>query len=333
MNTKLLTTILLLATMALYSQESLISVEYFDSNFHKSDKENYKYKRVIEYYKNYSDIFLVTDYFNSGIISMKATSLNKNYPIFEGPRIDYYENGNKRRITYYNNNMPNGIQTEWHENNVKKSEKDIKWNPKSKTYDIKFLQFWNKEGELTLTNGNGKCEYSDDKISEKGELKNDKKQGTWEGTDLKEKFSFTEIYNEGILVSGISTDKDNNKYTYKEFTEKANPAKGIDDFYQHISKNYKVPNVHGLRGKLYLCFTIDIDGSITDIKVLRDIGDNTGQEAIKTISSYGKWLPEKTRGFPVKTVKTIPIEINGRNINYQEPKFESEMNRNTKPNW
>jgi antitoxin component YwqK of YwqJK toxin-antitoxin module len=326
MKTNLLTTALLLATTALFAQESSISVNYYDSTFHTSNKENYKYKRVIEYYKNYNDIFLITDYLSSGIVSMKAISTNKNHPVFEGPRIDYYENGNKRRTTYYSNNMPNGIQTEWYENNLKKLEKDIKWNPKTNTYDIKILKFWNKEGQLTLTDDNGKYEYSDDKISEKGEIKNGKKQGIWEGKDLKENFSFTEIYNDGILISGISTDENNNKYQYKEFTEKATPAKGIDDFYQYLSKNYKTPKVRELKGKIYLSFIIDKDGSIRDIKVLRDIGNDTGQEGIKTIASYGKWIPEKTRGIPVKALKTIPIAINDRDTNYQDSKFESRMN-------
>ncbi len=336
MNSKLLTTTFLLASMALYSQIIKPTRYNLDSLHNPTNKSDYKYIRVVENYDNLPNLFIFTEYYRSEKICMKAISTNKDKPYFQGPRIDYYENGNKKRESNYVGNKLSGIQTDWFENKVKKSEKEILWHDKHKRYYIQTLQSWNPEGQEITIEGNRLFEYADDKIYEKGDLKNGEKQGIWEGKDLKENFSFTEIYNNGVLISGISTDQNNNKYPYKELTEKATPAKGMTDFYQHIGKNYRTPNIQGLKGKIYLTFVINKDGSISNIKVLRDIGYGTGQEGIKAISNYGKWIPGKTRGIPTNTSSSLPINIVSSGVESypnQEPTYETEMIRNTNPRW
>jgi antitoxin component YwqK of YwqJK toxin-antitoxin module len=245
-----------------------------DSLHFPTNKNDYKYIRVVENYKDQPNLFLFTEYYRSKTVSMKAISTSKDKPKFEGPRIDYYENGNIKQESNYVDNKLSGKQIDWYENNIKKSEKEIVWNSKTKDYSAKILQFWNKEGQQTVVDGNGQFEDSDEKLHEKGELKNGLKQGIWDGKNLKEKFSFTEIYNEGAFISGISTDENNTKYPYKEQMEKPTPAKGMSDFYSHIGRNYRAPEVQGLKGKIYTTFVVDKDGSITNIRVLRDVGSN-----------------------------------------------------------
>lgn len=46
---------------------------------------------------------------------------------------------------------------------------------------------------------------------------------------------------------------------------------GSDAFYKFIGKNYNMPNVKGLAGKVYTMFVIEIDGSKGDIKIIRDL--------------------------------------------------------------
>ncbi len=334
MKSILLTTTLLFASITLYSQIIKPTRYNLDSLHLPTTKDDYKYIRVVENYKNQPNLFLFTEYYRSKTVSMKAISTSKDKPNFEGPRIDYYENGNLKQESNYVNNKLSGKQIDWYENNVKKSEKEIVWDSKTKDYNTKTLQFWNQEGQQKVIDGNGQFEDSDDKIHEKGELKNGIKQGVWEGKNLKEKFSFTEIYNEGVFISGISTDENNTKYPYKEFTTKPVPAKGMSDFYSHIQKNYRTPKVQGLKGKVYITFVIDKDGSITNIRVLRDVGYGTGIEAIRVIASYEKWIPGKTRGLPAKASYSLPVNIQSiGNYPTQEPTYESEMIRNTNRNW
>jgi protein TonB len=75
---------------------------------------------------------------------------------------------------------------------------------------------------------------------------------------------------------------------------------GIEAFYKFIANNYKMPNVKRLSGKVYVTYTIDTDGSIIDIKVLRDIGYGTGQEAIRVLENCPKWKSAEQNGQKVR---------------------------------
>ncbi|HEX8268797.1 MAG TPA: energy transducer TonB [Flavobacterium sp.] len=84
---------------------------------------------------------------------------------------------------------------------------------------------------------------------------------------------------------------------------------GTSAFMQFVSANFKTPDEKGLSGKIYVTFVIEKDGSLSDIKVLRDIGFGTAEEAIRVISSSPRWLPGEHEGYKVRTRYTLPITI------------------------
>ncbi|MES2239678.1 MAG: energy transducer TonB [Bacteroidota bacterium] len=359
MKTNLLTISLLLITSAMFSQTIEPTRYYLDSLKNITILQNYKYIRVVENYKNETNLFLFTDYYRSGAINMKAISRKKDKADFHGPKLEYYENGkekkesnyiknklngtqielyengNKKQESNYIDNNLNGKQLEWYENGEKKTEKEITWDIDNKNSITKIMQFWNKEKQQTVIDGNGEYENTDENLYEKGPIKNGEKQGVWEGKNLKENYSFSEIYKNGKFTSGISTDKNNNKFPYKEFMEKAIPKNGITNFYQYIGRNYKSPNIQGLSGKVYATFIVDKDGSLTDFKILRDIGHDTGQEAIRVLSKAEKWIPGKMRGIPTKVLYSLPISIQTAvNTNQNLPSQRgSNMMNNTNSPW
>lgn len=83
---------------------------------------------------------------------------------------------------------------------------------------------------------------------------------------------------------------------------------GMSEFYKFISKNYRVP-VEGLRGKILILFVVDKDGSLTDFKILKDLGYGTGEEAIRVLKACPKWKPGMQKGVPVRVQYTLPINI------------------------
>lgn len=84
---------------------------------------------------------------------------------------------------------------------------------------------------------------------------------------------------------------------------------GVEAFYQFIAKNFKTPEEEGLNGKILTTFVIEIDGSISDVKVLQDIGYGSGAEVIKVLSMSKKWIPAKLNGIPVRVLYQFPITI------------------------
>lgn len=115
------------------------------------------------------------------------------------------------------------------------------------------------------------------------------------------------------MISGLSTDKFLKSYNYTEVEIKPTPQNGMEDFYQNIAKNFKTPDVEGLRGKIILTFVVEKDGRMTNIKVLKDIGYGTGKEAIRAIKNYKGWLAGEQRGRKVRCTYSLPISIQSAN--------------------
>ena len=86
-------------------------------------------------------------------------------------------------------------------------------------------------------------------------------------------------------------------------------AGGITTFYKFIAENFRVPEEEGLSGKIMVSFIVETDGSLSNIKVLKDIGYGSGAEAIRVLKKSPKWMPGKQNGKPVRVEYTMPISI------------------------
>jgi len=87
---------------------------------------------------------------------------------------------------------------------------------------------------------------------------------------------------------------------------------GIGEFYKYFAKNYRTPNVKKLNGKVYVSFVVEKDGSINEIKILRDIGYGTGDEAIRVLKLSPNWKPGEQDGKKVRCSYALPISIDTR---------------------
>ncbi|RYY88429.1 MAG: energy transducer TonB [Chitinophagaceae bacterium] len=54
-------------------------------------------------------------------------------------------------------------------------------------------------------------------------------------------------------------------------------------------------------------FTVDTDGSVTDVKVLNSVGYGVEREALRVMSLAPKFTPAMYQGKPVKAIRTQPI--------------------------
>lgn len=313
MKTNLLTISFLFTIIAGYSQIIKPTRYNLDSLGYPTNKKDYKYIRVVTNYNDQPNLFIFTDYYKSEKIKMKAISTNMYEPNYEGKRFDYYENGNKKSEGEYKKNKINGKLIEWYENGNKKSEKIIRVDPKTSFSHSQIIQFWDEKNEQKVVDGNGFFEETINGTTEKGEIKNSKKQGAWTGVVKITKSTFKETYENGEFVSGISIDQYNIEHPYQVLYKKPEPKEGMSAFYQYIGKNYKMPlgivTKPGEKPKLIASFNIDIDGKITDIKIIKDLGLGTGEEAIRILKKAPNWSPGINRGIPTKVSFRLPIAI------------------------
>jgi len=84
------------------------------------------------------------------------------------------------------------------------------------------------------------------------------------------------------------------------------------EFYKFVGNNFKTPEQPNLKGKVYITFIIEKDGSLSDIKNLRDIGYGTGEEAIRVLKISPRWIPGKMNGVPVRVMYSLPITLHSK---------------------
>ena len=104
-------------------------------------------------------------------------------------------------------------------------------------------------------------------------------------------------------------EEDNNIYNTAGIEVKPDFPGGLEKFYKFIGKNFQVPEEEGLKGKIFVTFVVEKDGSLTDIKVIRDIGYGTGKEAIRVLKSCPRWNPGEQNGKKVRVLYSLPISI------------------------
>ena len=86
---------------------------------------------------------------------------------------------------------------------------------------------------------------------------------------------------------------------------------GIQKFYNYVGNNFEKPDTDEIiTFKVYVSFVIERDGSMTDIKVIKDPGYGMGKEAIRVLKSLKtKWTPGIINSKPVRTAYNLPIVV------------------------
>ena len=77
-----------------------------------------------------------------------------------------------------------------------------------------------------------------------------------------------------------------------------------------VNQHLEYPEVareNGVSGRVMLQFTVNPNGSVTDVKVLRGFDPALDKEAVRVISSSPKWEPGRQRDRAVKVTYTFPV--------------------------
>lgn len=86
---------------------------------------------------------------------------------------------------------------------------------------------------------------------------------------------------------------------------------GINKFYSYVGTNFERPDLESETViRVNVSFVIEKDGSMSDIRVLKDPGYGLGREAIRVLKSLKtKWAPGILDGKAVRTAYNLPITI------------------------
>ena len=69
----------------------------------------------------------------------------------------------------------------------------------------------------------------------------------------------------------------------------------------------EIAKENGVQGRVTLQFTVEKDGTVTKVKVLRGVDPSLDKEAVRVVSMSPKWKPGKQRDRAVPVTYTFPV--------------------------
>ncbi|WP_316814716.1 TonB family protein [Pedobacter nyackensis] len=278
-------------------------------------RDSADYLRIVKEPEQGSELYPVNEHFLDGSKKSMGYSSKIDPPMYEGQYICFYANGKKKMIANYkkgklidtaHNYYPNG-------NLYTTVSYDETVDGKQKAAYIKSVK--DSTGKDLVIDGNGDCAFYDaqfKRITERGRIKNGVYDGEWVGEGTKTDCKYKEIYADGKLISGESTDNDGTVYSYTNTFVLPQFKKGMNAFYTYLKKTVRYPEQcykNGIQGKVLLKFTVTKEGVIEDIKVLNDVHPALASEAVRVLKASPPWDPGIERGKPVNVSHNVPVSF------------------------
>jgi len=83
-----------------------------------------------------------------------------------------------------------------------------------------------------------------------------------------------------------------------------------ENIMEFLNRNIRYPIADqnaGISGRVIVQFVVDVDGSITDIQIVRGVSPTIDREARRVVGLMQDWTPGHQRGTPVRVRYTLPI--------------------------
>lgn len=83
-------------------------------------------------------------------------------------------------------------------------------------------------------------------------------------------------------------------------------------YYLFVRSNIRYPSAalnKKVEGMAFVQFIVEKDGTLSNIKLVRDPGEGLGQEAVRVIASSPKWLPGKDNDVAVRVQMVVQVNF------------------------
>lgn len=274
--------------------------------------------RIIQEPDSGSIFFNLFEYYRNGNEKRigKLSSFDPNL-IYEETMITYHPNGKREEIAVYTRGETQGILYNYYPNGQlkKTSINEITANtPNILGANSKIITYYDSTGVQLVKDGTGyyKTFVEEGDLIEEGNYVDSKKHGTWKGSFIKGNASYEEQYEHGKFIEGESKLNDGASIKYTKIQETPTFPGGIEKFLEYVGRSYSYPReAHMLKisGRVIVSFVVEKDGSLSNIKVLRDLGAGTGAEALRVVRRSPKWIPGHQHGIPVRVSYTLPLSL------------------------
>ena len=115
-----------------------------------------------------------------------------------------------------------------------------------------------------------------------------------------------------LNVNAQEKKSDNSDVVYTVVENEAEFPGGVAAMNRFLAENIKYPTLakqKNIEGKVIISFIVEKNGSLSDIRTIKDIGEGCGDEGIRIVRLMPKWKPAKQKGPPVRQQFLLPISF------------------------
>ena len=106
----------------------------------------------------------------------------------------------------------------------------------------------------------------------------------------------------------VVSEKDKKVYdVVEQLPEYPGGMPAMIDFLQTNMKYPKDAEKQKVEGRVLVMFIVETDGSVSDVKVARNVFPSLDEEAVRVVEAMPKWIPGKEKGKAVRVKFTLPV--------------------------
>ncbi|MBO4587062.1 MAG: energy transducer TonB [Bacteroidales bacterium] len=114
------------------------------------------------------------------------------------------------------------------------------------------------------------------------------------------------------VAQNDSVDTNDQTMVFHPFTVDPEFPGGIDSLYAYLCRNVSYPaeaRDSNITGKVCVTFVVERDGSISNPKILRDIGGGCGAAVVEAVKNMPRWKPGRQGREPVPVQFNLPVNF------------------------
>ncbi|MVN92178.1 energy transducer TonB [Mucilaginibacter aquatilis] len=312
---------LVLFSGSLATAQSGLKTFYLDSK-HKevSAIDSASYIRKIGQIDSLTNLYPVIEYYRDSSIKCIGQSLSSKTFYRTGLCTDYYPGNTVKRSGSYSKGRAVGEHIFYYPNGnlqltlvYAEPEKDIP------NIGRNFLiqASYDTLGNQTVKNGFGYCKMINEAIGnlyEEGRVVNGMRDSLWRCHTDSNKVVLTEMYKDGVLLSGTSVFRNGESYRYQKREVDPQFKQGLfGGFDWFMRSNIRYPKQayrNKIHGRVTITFVITKDGAVSNAYAAASPGKELSDEGIRLINkTSGHWIPGVQYGKKVNVQYTIPLSF------------------------
>lgn len=115
-----------------------------------------------------------------------------------------------------------------------------------------------------------------------------------------------------LNVNAQEKKSDNSDVVFTVVENEAEFPGGVEAMNRFMAENIKYPTLakqKNIEGKVIISFIVEKNGTLSDIRTIKDIGEGCGDEGVRIVKLMPKWKPAKQKGQPVRQQFLLPISF------------------------